>query len=185
MKKAVMETWFRKLDTKPAEWHRPWDQTRYPNEIPIFWHLVQQAKYLLSVVKDRGDSTMVDENENENEHGIQIARNELKWTVEEEAFDVTKMERVLRELMDKLGGSDGSAERKYGVGQGDAFPAFVPVPVPVPGPVQNAAAAVVPLPVSNDHNHIHNGNDGVASPREKGEMKNSEEEKMRSRFRNQ
>ena len=97
LKKDVMETWFGKLQKDPAAWQVPLENTRYLNEVPVFWELLKQGRQILSVVRDRGDSGTA-----EIEHGIQLARNELKWTVEEEAYDIGKLNRVIREMVDAL-----------------------------------------------------------------------------------
>ena len=106
MKKDVMETWFGKLQSDPAAWYVPLEKTRYPKEVPAFWELLRQARAILSIVKDRGDTGVI-----ENEHAIQVARNELKWAVEEEAYDFGKMNKTIHEAVEALRVSDRPEER--------------------------------------------------------------------------
>ena len=96
MKKGVMEAWFSKL-TDPAAWSLPLEKTRYPKEIPTFWKHLRAARVLLSFVGDRTGTNLF-----ENEHSIQLARNELKWTVEEEAYDVEKVNTTIQGMLDAL-----------------------------------------------------------------------------------
>ena len=91
-----MEAWFSKL-TDPAAWSIPLDQTRYPKEISAFWKHLKAARVLLSYVGDRNGTNLP-----ENEHSIQLARNELKWAVEEEAYDVEKMNTTIHGMLDAL-----------------------------------------------------------------------------------
>ena len=93
LKKAMMEAWFSKL-TDPAAWSVPLAETRYPKEIPAFWKLLKTARVLLSLVKD-GDDT----NTLESERTVQLARNELAWAVEEEAYDFEKMNNTIHDLL--------------------------------------------------------------------------------------
>ena len=96
MKKGVMEAWFSKL-TDPAAWSLPLEKTRYPKEISAFWKHLRAAKVLLSFVGDRSGTNIL-----ANEHSIQLARNELKWAVEEEAYDVEKMNKTITSMLDAL-----------------------------------------------------------------------------------
>ena len=96
LKKGVMEAWFSKL-TDPAAWSLPLEKTRYPKEIPAFWKHLRAARMLLSFVGDRSGT-----NHFENENSIHLARNELKWTVEEEAYDVEKMKTTIQGMLDAL-----------------------------------------------------------------------------------
>ena len=105
LKKAIMEAWFSKL-TNPAAWSVPLEKTRYHTEVPAFWELLRMAQEILSLVEDRGDTSIV-----ENEHTIQIARNELKWTVEEEAYDFEKMNRTIHDMVEALRVSERPEER--------------------------------------------------------------------------
>ena len=96
MKKGVMEAWFSKL-TDPAAWSLPLEKTRYPKEISAFWKHLRAARVLLSFVGGRSGTNLF-----ENEHSIQLARNELKWTVEEEAYDVEKVNATIHGMLDAL-----------------------------------------------------------------------------------
>ena len=96
MKKGVMEAWFSKL-TDPAAWTIPLEKTRYPKEITAFWKHLRAARVLLSYVGNRSGTNLL-----ENEHSIQLARNELKWAVEEEAYDVEKMNTTIHGMLDAL-----------------------------------------------------------------------------------
>ena len=96
MKKGVMEAWFSRL-TDPAAWALPLEKTRYPKEISTFWKHLRAAKVLLSFVGDRSGTNILT-----NEHSIQLARNELKWAVEEEAYDVEKMNKTITSMLDAL-----------------------------------------------------------------------------------
>ena len=104
-KKATMDTWFRKLEGDPDSWHVPLEKTRYPKEISIFWGLVRQAKVILSLVRDRGDTSVI-----RNDHGIQLARNELRWTVEEEAYDSWKLDQTIHSMVEALRVSEDPEE---------------------------------------------------------------------------
>ena len=105
LKKSIMETWFGKLQSAPAAWQVPLEKTRYPKEVPVFWELLREGREILSIVQDRGDTGT-----GEIEHGIQIARNELKWVVEEEAYDNWKLNRVIQELIEALRQSENPEE---------------------------------------------------------------------------
>lgn len=105
LKRAIMEAWFSKM-TDPASWSLPLEKTRYHNEVPAFWQLLGVARKMLSLVEDRGDTGTV-----ENEITIQIARNELRWTAEEEAFDFEKMNKSIHDLVDALSVSERLDER--------------------------------------------------------------------------
>ena len=96
MKKGVMEAWFSKL-TDPAAWSVPLEKTRYPKEISAFWKHLRAARVLLSLVGDRSGTNIL-----KNEHSIQLARNELKWAVEEEAYDVEKMNMTIHGMLHVL-----------------------------------------------------------------------------------
>ena len=96
MKKGVMNAWFSKL-TDPAAWTVPLEKTRYPKEISAFWKNLRAARVLLSLVGDRGGTNLL-----KTEHSIQLARNELKWAVEEEAYDAEKMNMTTIGLLDAL-----------------------------------------------------------------------------------
>ena len=100
LKKGVMEAWFSRL-TDPAAWSVPLEKTRYPKEISAFWTHVRAARVLLSLIGDRGGNNVL-----ENEQSIQLARDGLKWTVEEEAYDVEKMNGTIQGLLDALRLSD-------------------------------------------------------------------------------
>lgn len=105
LKKAIMEAWFSKL-TDPASWSLPLEKTRYHKEVPAFWELLGVARKILSLVEDRGDASTV-----ENEITIQIARNELRWTAEEEAYDFVKMNQTIHDMVEALRVSERAEER--------------------------------------------------------------------------
>lgn len=105
LKKAIMEAWFSKL-TDPASWSLPLEKTRYHKEVPAFWELLGVARKILSLVEDRGDTSII-----ENEITIQTARNELKWTAEEEAFDFEKMNQTIHDMVQALRVSERPDER--------------------------------------------------------------------------
>lgn len=105
LKKAIMEAWFSKL-TDPASWSLPLEKTRYHKEVPAFWELLGVARKILSLVEDRGDTSII-----ENEIAIQTARNELKWTAEEEAFDFAKMNQTIHDMVQALRVSERPDER--------------------------------------------------------------------------
>ena len=115
IKKAAMETWFSKVQSSADAWQVPLEKTRYPKEVPAFWELWREAREILSVVKDRGDSSTA-----EYEHKVQLARNELKWTVEEEAFEVAKMNKTIHDMLEALRLSESPEEQAllttYGYG---------------------------------------------------------------------
>ena len=118
MKKDVMETWFNKIQNDLNAWHVPLEETRYPKDVPAFWALFKRAREILAIVKDRGDTSTGEE-----ERLIQVARTELQWTVEEEAFDGVKLKRVMQEMMEALRSSDRAEEQAlvtvFGKGDGD------------------------------------------------------------------
>lgn len=105
LKKAIMEAWFSKL-TDPASWSLPLEKTRYPKEVPVFWELLGVARKILSLVEDRGDTSTI-----EKEITIQLARNELRWTAEEEAYDFQKMNKTIHDMVDALRVSERPDER--------------------------------------------------------------------------
>lgn len=105
LKKAIMEAWFSKL-TDPASWSLPLEKTRYHKEVPAFWELLGVARKILSLVEDRGDTSTI-----ENDITIQLARNELRWTAEEEAYDFQKMNKTIHDMVDALRVSERPDER--------------------------------------------------------------------------
>ena len=116
LKKGVMEAWFSRL-TDPAAWSVPLEKTRYPKEISAFWTHLRAARVLLSLVGDRGGHNVL-----KNEQSIQLARNELKWAVEEEAYDVEKMNGTIDGMLEALRLSERPGDqallRAYEEGQG-------------------------------------------------------------------
>lgn len=96
-KKAVMDTWFDKLQSDPDAWHVPWEQTRYPKEVAAFWDVLRQARELLSLVEHRDDVSAI-----EYRLITRVAMRELKWAVEEEAYDVRKVNRTLHDMLKAL-----------------------------------------------------------------------------------
>ena len=96
MKRGVMEAWFSRL-TDPAAWSIPLGKTKYPKEISAFWKNLRAARVLLSFVGDRSGTNLL-----ENEHSLQLARDELKRVVEEEAYDVEKMNATIQGMLDAL-----------------------------------------------------------------------------------
>lgn len=98
LKKAVMNAWFDKVQSDPDAWQVPLEKTRYPKEVPLFWELLREAREMLSVIKDRGDSKILDVHE----RTIQLARNELKWAVEEEAYDRVKLSKTMHDMVKAL-----------------------------------------------------------------------------------
>ena len=97
LKKTIMETWFSKMQRDPNAWCVPLEKTKYPKEVPTFWRLLKVAREILSLVKDRGDTSTAD-----NEHTIQLARNELRWAVQEEAYDFEKVNKTIFDMSDAL-----------------------------------------------------------------------------------
>ena len=106
LKKTIMETWFRKMQSDPDAWCVPLEKTKYPKEVPTFWLLLRVAREILSLVKDRGDTSTID-----TEHTIQVARNELKWAVEEEAYDFGKMNKTIVDMLEALRVSERPEEQ--------------------------------------------------------------------------
>ena len=105
LKKGMMEAWFSKL-TDPAAWSVPLEKTKYPREISAFWKQLRAARVLLSLVKDRSDTSTI-----LNDRDVQLARNELKWAVEEEAFDAEKMNKSIHGMLEALRVSDRPREQ--------------------------------------------------------------------------
>lgn len=111
-----MERWFIKTQSHPDAWQVPLEKTRYPREVPAFWELLGEARDILSVVKDRGYGIFT-----KNQNTIQVARNELRWAVEEEAYDVGKVNRTIHDMLKALRVSEEPKERAlikaYGMGE--------------------------------------------------------------------
>lgn len=101
-KKAVMDTWFGKLQDDPDAWNVPLEQTRYPTEVAAFWDLLAQAKGTLSVIEHRDDFSAI-----EYRLITRVAMRKLKWAIEEEAYDSEEMKRSLDEMLKALQVVDG------------------------------------------------------------------------------
>ena len=134
LKETIMETWFSKVQSDPAAWQIPLEKTRYAKEVPVFWELMKEAREILSVVKDRGNTGTV-----EIEHRIQLARNELKWVVEQEAYDVGKLNRVIHEMVEALRMSENPEELALLKAHGKEADATVDLPSVISAPDAPAA----------------------------------------------
>ena len=101
-KKAVMDTWFGKLQDDPDAWNVPLEETRYPKEVAAFWDILNQAKETLSVVEHRDDFSAI-----EYRLVTRVAMQRLRRAVEEDPYDVRDVDRTLRDMLKALRVFDG------------------------------------------------------------------------------
>lgn len=96
IKKTIMDEWFGKMKNQTQAWQVPIEQTRYPNEINDFWAVLKDARELLSTVDVRIDTS------DPINAAVIAARDELKWAIEEEAFDTARVRKTASDMIQAL-----------------------------------------------------------------------------------
>ena len=100
MKSELMSQWFAKIEQHPERWQVPLEKTKYPREIEAFWRMYKQGKEMLDTVPVRPESQSGPDQE------VKRARDELKWAVEELAFDAAHLKKCMDDMVHALKAAD-------------------------------------------------------------------------------
>lgn len=92
----LMTQWFAKIEQQPDKWQVPLEKTKYPREIEAFWKTYKKANDMLRTAHVRPDSQSGPDQE------VKRARDELKWAIEELAFDAAHMKKCMKDLVQAL-----------------------------------------------------------------------------------
>ena len=115
MKKELMSQWFVKIEQQPDTWQVPLEKTKYPKEIEAFWTTLKTAKDMLDTVHVRPNT------QSGPDQAVKRARDELKWAIEELAYDAAHLKKCMADMMQALraaetlqvgAGSDGLADQQ-------------------------------------------------------------------------
>lgn len=96
MKSELMNQWFAKIEQQPDAWEIPLEKTKYPREIETFWKAYKEAKDMLDTVHVRPDSQSGPDQE------VKRARDELKWAIEELAYDAANLKKCMEDMAQAL-----------------------------------------------------------------------------------
>ena len=91
----IMSEWFAKIDQHPDEWQVPVEMTKYPKEIKVFWRTYKEATDMLDTVCIRIATRLWPED-------IKCAVGELKWAIEELAYDAEHLNKCMQEMAEAL-----------------------------------------------------------------------------------
>lgn len=100
MKHELMSQWFAKIEQHPDKWQVPLEETKYPREIEAFWRTYKEGKDMLDTVPVRPESQSGPDQE------VKRARDELKWAVEELAFDAAHLKKCMDDMAQALKAAD-------------------------------------------------------------------------------
>ena len=95
-----MSQWFAKIEQQPENWQVPVEKTKYPREIEAFWRTYKEGKDMLDTVPVRPESQSGPDQE------VKRARDELKWAVEELAFDAAHLKKCMDDMARALKTAD-------------------------------------------------------------------------------
>lgn len=95
-KNELMSQWFAKIEAQPDEWEVPVEKTKYPGEIEAFWRTYKEAKDLLDTVHVRPDT------QSGPDQDVKRARDELKWAIEELAYDAAHLKKCMMDMAQAL-----------------------------------------------------------------------------------
>lgn len=96
MKNELMTQWFAKIEEHPDEWQIPLEKTKYPKEIEAFWTTYKAAKDMLDTVHVEPDS------QSGPDQDVKRAKDELKWAIEELAYDATHVKKCMKDMTQAL-----------------------------------------------------------------------------------
>ena len=96
----IMSEWFLEIDQHPDEWQVPLENTKYPREIDVFWSTYKKAKEMLESVYSRLDTREWPDQE------VKRAMDELKWAIEELAYDAEHLKKCMKEMAQALSAAD-------------------------------------------------------------------------------
>ena len=96
MKNDLMAKWFVDLEQNPGKWQVPLEKTKYPKAIEAFWKTYKEAKDMLDSVPVRPESQSGPDQE------VKHAREELKWAIEELAYDAAHMNKCMKGMAQAL-----------------------------------------------------------------------------------
>ena len=91
-KDQLMSLWLAKIEEQPNKWQVPLEQTRYPREIEAFWNTYEESKKALDAVRVRSDIQL------ESYLDVRSARDDLKWAIEESAYDTEYLKTCMKDL---------------------------------------------------------------------------------------
>lgn len=100
MKRELISQWVEKIDQQPDKWQVPLQNTKYPREIEAFWKTYKEGKDMLDTVPVRPESESGPDQE------VKSARDELKWAVEELAFDEAHLKKCMGDMAHALKAAD-------------------------------------------------------------------------------
>ena len=95
-KHEVMTQWFAKIGERPDEWQVPLEKTKYPKEIEAFWKTYKTAKDMLDTLHVEPAS------QSGADQDVKNAKGELKWAIEELAYDATHMRKCIKDMSQAL-----------------------------------------------------------------------------------
>lgn len=95
-KNELMSEWFAKIEKEPEKWQVPLEKTKYPKAIEAFWKTYEKSKGILDSVHVRPDS------QSGPDQAVKWARDELKWAVEELAYDATWLKKCTEDMAQAL-----------------------------------------------------------------------------------
>lgn len=95
-KKELMSEWFAKLEQQPDKWQVPLEKTKYPREIEQFWRTYKEGKEMLDTVRIPPDE------QPGLQEDVKRARDELKWAIEELAYDAEHMKKCMEDMTQAL-----------------------------------------------------------------------------------
>ena len=96
MKNDIMAKWFADLERDPGKWQVPLEKTKYPKAIEAFWKTYKEAKDMLDSLPVRPESQSGPDQE------VKHAREELKWAIEELAFDAAHLKKCMKGMAQAL-----------------------------------------------------------------------------------
>ena len=96
MKYELMSQWFAKIEQQPDKWQVHLEKTKYPREIEAFWRTYKEAKDMLDTVHVRPES------QSGPDQDVKRAKDELKWAVEELAFDAAHLKKCMDDMAQAL-----------------------------------------------------------------------------------
>ena len=91
-KDQLMSLWLAKVEEQPDKWHVPLEKTKYPREIEAFWNTYRESKKALYAVRVRSDIQLGPYQD------VRSARDNLKWAIEESAYDIAYLKSCLKDL---------------------------------------------------------------------------------------
>ena len=122
MEKGLMSQWFAKIEQHPENWQVPLEETKYPTEIHAFWRTYEEAKEMLKM------AYVMPGTQGGPAQEVKHAMHELKWAIEEVAYDAEHMKKCMVDMARALrvaevpqvaaGSSDHVDPLAYGLDEG-------------------------------------------------------------------